>query len=153
MIAVSSIAVTEDSARDGTEGYAWDESLCAISAQRSQRFSIHLISSLLSITFFSKFISQVVLIITVAKTNQWRSIYSEGQSARAQGVGQRWCLHLDGRWLISLDEVPIRTTLQPHCFLPGALLSDNFRNGPSLNTVGFLLFEYKWIIKTIWDVF
>lgn len=119
-------AGTEGCAQDGIEGYAWDEFLCAISVHRSQRFSIHLIFSLLSITFFSKFISEVVLIITLAKTNQWRSIYSGGQSAQAQGIGQRWCLHLGGRWLISLDEVPIRTVLQPHCCLPGALLLRQF---------------------------
>lgn len=70
MIAMASAAVTEGYAQDDTEGDAQDESLCAISVQRSQRFSIHLIFSLLSIMFFSKFISEVVLIITLAETNQ-----------------------------------------------------------------------------------
>lgn len=100
-------------------GNAQDEFLCAISVQRSQLFSIHLI-------FFLSFQScpfqnssqqyfWTLLIISFAKTNQQRSVYSAGQSAETPGIGQRPCLYLDGLWLVGLAEVTVGTILEQSC--------------------------------------
>lgn len=52
-----------------------------------------------------------ILMITFAKTNQQRSVYSAGQSAETQGTGQTPCLYLDGWKLMGLTEGTVENSL------------------------------------------
>ena len=84
-----------------------------------------------------------LLIISFAKTNQQRSVYSAGQSAETPGIGQRPCLYLDGLWLVGLAEVTIRTILeQSCCHLSVHGFPYNFRSS-SWQYSGFWIFAWE----------